>query len=118
MKFFILLSLFVIFCNAAPAWAGNWTKADTGREIAFEALNGLDWAQTHWAIKHNFTECDPLIGCNASAGKINTMMLSAAIIHPLISYLLPPKYRVVFQWTSIAVKIGTISWNFSMGTQF
>ena len=105
--------LFPIF----PAFGENWKKEDTYRELTWTALLIADYGQTMNIAKNpdKYHEYNPILGSHPSQSSVNVYMLSAAIIHPAISYILPPKYRKWWQYITIGIEIGAVTNNFIAG---
>jgi len=111
----ILIIALIFF--ATPVFASDWTREDTYRELAWTALLVVDYGQTMNIARHpeRFREYNPILGKHPSQSSVSIYVLSAAIIHPIISYYLPPKYRKVWQHITIAVEVGAVGHNFGAG---
>ena len=113
----IIIILACLFFISTPAFADNWTREDTYRELTWTALLVVDYGQTMNIARNpdKFREYNPILGEHPSQSSVGLYMLSAAIIHPVISYYLPPKYRKWWQYISIGVELGTVGNNFGAG---
>ena len=111
----ILIIALIFF--ATPVFASDWTREDTYRELAWTALLVVDYGQTMNIARNpdKFKEYNPILGEHPSKSSVRLYMLSAAIIHPVISYYLPPKYRKWWQYISIGIEAGAIGNNIGAG---
>ena len=98
------------------AFAG-WDKQDTARQIVFTSLLALDCGQTLNISKNpdKYYEHNPVLGEHPSKESVITYNLSVAVIHALISYYMPEKYREAWQYISIGVEGSSVIRNFNMG---
>lgn len=117
-------NMFRLICGAVlllsvPAHADEWREQDTYREVAFQALNVIDWGQTRYIAKHPETyyerESAWMIGEHPTTIDVNRLMIATAILHPVISYLLPHGWRDAFQYVTIIGKINNVAGNNSIG---
>ena len=97
--------------------ASDWSKEDTAREAVWISLHTIDWGQTLEIARHpkEFYELNPVLGKHPSVGNVNLYMGAAAIIHPAVSYILPKKWRKVWQYISIGVSSTCVINNFHVG---
>ena len=111
----MIIICIIIFPFAA--FASDWTREDTYRELLWTTLLAVDYGQAMNISRHpeKFKEYNPILGKHPSQSSVGLYMLSAAIIHPIISYYLPPKYRKWWQYISIGVELGAVGNNFSAG---
>lgn len=111
------LILLLTLPNLAFAWKDDWTKADTTREVAWQVLNAVDWAQTLEIARQpeKYHERNPILGKHPSVGEVNTYMGISAVAHVGISYLLPKKYRMYWQYITIGVSGTCMVSNFNIG---
>lgn len=109
----------IVFLLLIPSlsFAADWTQKDTGRELAFLSLLVLDYGQTVNIARHpeKFVEHNPILGKHPAVHDVHAYMLGWAVLHPFISYLLPPKYREWWQYGTIMVEIGAVGNNLSAG---
>ena len=115
-KYFIILSVFILL-YAFPAFSRDWKKEDTQREIIWTAILFVDYGQTMNIAKNpdKYYEYNPILGKHPSPSSVDIYMLSAAILHPVISYYLPPNYRKWWQYITIGIEMGAITNNFIAG---
>ena len=111
-KLFLIVMILLI-----PVSIGaEWIKADTGREVLFEALHLVDWHQTlEIASNDKYTERNPILGKYPSKSEVHLYMGAVLILHPVVSYLLPDKWREGWQYLSIGATGSCVYFNFVTG---
>jgi len=116
MKTFILAVLLFI---SIPSFADEWTSADTKREATFQTLWAIDALQTRNIAAHpdQWYEQNNYLGSHPTIGAVNRYFLVGSALHAGIAYLLPEKYRAPFQYGTIAIEVGYVAHNFSLGVQ-
>src|SRR3990172_6461350 len=116
----IVRIVFIILMLAIPVNADNWTREDTYREAAFQGLLVVDYLQTRTIVQNpdKYFEYNPILSKHPSQQIVDIYMASCAILHPIISYFLPPKSdkwkwinRENWQYISIGIEVGAISNN-------
>lgn len=144
--------IFLLILLTSPCFASepqtNWSTQDTVLQLAFVSLLELDREQTVWSSKHPYTyeytvtqipngvafnkysishtESNPIIGNNASVGKINGYFASVAIVHTAISYglrksgwnLFGVPLVTIWQGVNIGIEGVVVGRNISVGTKF
>lgn len=109
----------------------TWTSADTAREAAVVAVSAADWGQTlniqersrdtqlsnDWTRHDDWHEENPLLGRYPSRARINTYFASTIVLHGVIAYLLPPKWRHAFQYISLGFEMSVVTHNYQLGFQ-
>lgn len=102
-----------------PITARAWTTADTAREITWEIIHFMDYGQTLEIARNprEHSELNPILGKHPSVGNVNLYMLSGAILHPIVSYILPDKVRPYFQYITIGMSTACVVHNFNAGLQ-
>jgi hypothetical protein len=120
MKVFIIA--FLLLISSVSYASDKWTITDTVFESSFEALNTMDWIQTLNMTKQSgYYELGFPRGSSWIIGKypkqahVNELMLSEALIHPAVSYLLPQPYRRIWQGLWIVPKAITVRNNEKAG---
>lgn len=106
MRKFILLAALL----PSPALADGFRD----REIAFQALNAIDVAQTCDGVARGLTEANPLFGKHPSCGKVIGIKVVAGIIHYLVADHMNrrnPHDAKVFQTVSLVVQGGVVAAN-------
>jgi len=116
---FTVFLLAAMVCCWSPAQAADpWSTQDVILESVWEGLHLLDWLQTRQIATHpedGYYEKNPILGEHPSKGSVDLYMLSAAILHPIVTHLLPKEYRPYFQGISIAISGSCVASNFSIG---
>lgn len=111
----IILLFFPLQANAFD----KWTKTDTGLQVTYGVLHIIDWGQTLDIARNpdKFYEMNPLLGKHPSIGKVNTYFIGTLIGHTAIAYILPSKYRRIWQIVWIGIEGKTVVNNFSIGVK-
>ena len=111
----IYFIIFLLF--PAIASADEWTRADTAREVAYQTLAVIDWAQTRNLARHpdKWYEHNRLLGYHPSVGRVNAYFALTGIAHYAVANVLPSRYRAPFQYVSIGIEIGAVEHNYSIG---
>jgi len=114
-----IVTLLILFFLPANLFSSEWNKSDTIREVGWQIIHFIDWKQTLYIADNpdEYYEINPILGKHPSKGKINGYMIISSISHAGISYLLPPKYREIFQYISIGVSSVAVISNFNVGIQ-
>ena len=121
-KLAVIIGMMVIL--TANVYAGDWSREDTYRELTFQGLLVVDYLQTRTIVQNpdKYFEYNPIQGRHPSQQTVDIYMTSCAIIHPIISYLLPPKSdkwkwinRENWQYITIGVEIGAVGNNIGAG---
>jgi len=112
-------TLLILLLLSSSAFADEWHTEDTYRESAFQVLNIIDWGQTRYIAQHpeSFHEVESawLIGKYPDEKRVDIFMAETAVLHGLISYYLPSKYRSAFQYVTIGMKLNNAIGNVSIG---
>lgn len=130
-KVFALMSLAALLMSSSSAFAWSpsasistkqkevWNGWDSTLEVAYLITHAADWGQTRNMTGEcgsgAYVEANPVLGTCPSAQTVNAYFLGTALIHAGISYILPTKYRRIFQTATIAAQIGVVSNNTSIG---
>lgn len=91
-----------MLCQAAQA--EDFTAAQLKKEIAWQALNVIDYGQTRYISQHcdQYREINPFLNKCPSANSVATYFAASAILHYLISKKLTV-HRDTWQNISIIV---------------
>ena len=117
----------VILLVATIGYADEWTKQDTYRELAFIGLLAVDYLQTRTIVQtpDKYFEYNSVMGKHPNQQTVDIYMASVAIIHPIISYLLPVKSdkwkwinRENWQYVTIGIEVFSVANNFRIGIAF
>lgn len=92
---------------ATPAHANGFKD----REIAFQALNAIDAAQTCIGVAKGLREVNPLFGKHPSCEKVIGIKVAAGIIHYLIADSMNERDAKTFQIVSLVVQGGVVAAN-------
>lgn len=87
------------------------SSADVTREVVYDSLLLIDWAQTRVISdpKHpEFKESNLFLGEKPSAGRVNTFFLLAGASHFAVTRMLEPENRVIWQNVTIGVVLGNV----------
>ena len=109
----------------------NWNREDTIRESIYVSVLSIDWLQTlsfqkEYYIRMNGTEIlkypkyyekNPCLGKYPTRAHVNNVLFGQMIGHIGVSYLLPSKYRKIFQYTTISMETYAIGHNYSAGVR-
>jgi len=109
--------------------ADKWTTEDTAWQASAMALMVGDWGQTRYIAQHldEYYELNPILGRHPKTKNIDLYFLSALVIHPVISYLLPSKAEVfgyqisprrLWQAGTIVIELGCVANNARLGIGF
>lgn len=110
-----MLKLIIIFLLlTSPVQADEWTREDTYRESVYMTLHTVDWLQTRSVAKAGWpdgrSEMNPLLGTTPSVKRLDAYYLITSIGHIWIAHLLPPEWRVGWQYIAIG-DAGTAAFN-------
>lgn len=112
-KLFLLFSLFI----STPAFADDWSKADTQREVAYQMFLGVDWAQTRYVARNpdKFIERNPILGDHPSVDKVDAHFVLSGLAHYGISRALDEKWRKRFQYVTVAFQGAVVARSVHIG---
>jgi hypothetical protein len=120
--FILLIAVVVllIMSGAVVSAENNWTEENTKLELAYQAVNIIDWRQTIYIANNpdKFSETNPLFSTkHPSVEEVNWHFTSNAIFHPLISLALAPQYRKYWQYITVTVTGAFVLNNARIGVQ-
>ena len=126
MKKSILALAVIILLISMPAFATDqavtndqWTKDDTMKEVAFVGLLVLEKTQRNYVANHGGMYMpNPFLGPNRRESDVDKFLIASAILHPVISYLLPRQWRNWWQYGTLIVEGTSIAANMSFGVGF
>jgi len=82
------------------------TKTDIALEAVYLALHVVDWGQTLYISDNpEYHDHCPALGKHPSRAKVNLWFASTAILHPVVTYMLPKEYRPYWQGGTIAMEV-------------
>jgi hypothetical protein len=110
-----LLLLILLWTSVCEA--NDWNLDDTMREVVWQTVNVIDWGQTLEIARNpeDYREYNPVLGKHPSVENVNLYMLSGAIGHSIVSYVLPKKARMYWQYITIGLSGACVINNASMG---
>lgn len=130
----ILLTIFLVSVLASNGYGAEekkwWTWEDTITQGVYATFHIMDWAQTNRIARDDdFYELNPILGRNASEGRVNTYMAATLIGHTWIAYELEDKKktynlfgwkfkmnpRKTWQYVWIVLEAGTVYRNHKIG---
>jgi hypothetical protein len=113
----ILISVrFILFYVMSVTAVADWSSGDTNRQLAFTALQLVDWAQTREIVRNpDYYETNPILGKYPSKTEVDVYFAAATLGHYLVSRALPPDYRKVWQYVWIGVQVGYVTHNYQIG---
>jgi len=99
------------------AEADDWRDEDTAREIAYQALVVIDYAQTRYISKHcdRYRELNQLLGRCPNSGDITKYFLLLGLSHYGASRWLSQEYRATWQNVSVVWHAHVITRNAGLG---
>lgn len=126
MKKVFMLVLTILLISTPTYALDSWTKQDIILEATWQSLHFIDYGQTLSIAKNpdRYYEMNPLLGKHPSTELVHVYMLGGALLHPVITYLLPRKVellgvdfplRTVWQMISIGMSLGCVVNNASIG---
>lgn len=93
----------------------RWTTGDTVREVAVLVLIAVDWRQTRAFRADGLPEMNPVLGRYPSRARVNRLIGSAMVAHPVVARLLPRPWRQVFQVVTLAGESAAVGSNWALG---
>lgn len=97
----------------------QWTRDDTIKEATFVGLLFLEKAQRNYVAEHGGMYVpNPFLGPNRKESDVDKFLIASAILHPVISYLLPRQYRDWWQYGTLIIEGTSIASNMSFGVGF
>ena len=113
----ILSLLFLPVMLGAEEWFTSLNRNEVIAETAFVGLALLDWNQTLQIAKHpdEYSETNFIIGEHPSEGRVNILMPAGIVLHALVTYALPRKYRSFWQYVWIGEEAACVYQNWRTG---
>lgn len=133
-RFFLAILVLLSGCASA-----QWTTGDTIRQGAVVALQTADYLQTRHIVadrdpqyvdlgggasvqysepRYRYRELNPILGERPTTEQVNAYFAASIVGNALISCLLPPSWRVPFQYISIGYEAAFVVNNFSVGVRW
>lgn len=113
----IIIAVIIILPVSSYSEDNHITKADIIREITWLGIHAIDYGQTLEIARHpdKYKELNPILGKHPSVNNVNIYMITTALLHPIISYILPKEYRVIWQYVTISTSTICVINNYSIG---
>jgi hypothetical protein len=111
-------AIILVLILAQPVQAADkWTTQDYTLEASFMVFHFIDWRQTRYIAKNpgDYNELNPILGSHPETWEVDAWFVGTALIHPIVTHLLPKKYRTIWQGITIGASAATVGWNFQMG---
>ncbi|MBW2610685.1 MAG: hypothetical protein JRC68_10140 [Deltaproteobacteria bacterium] len=110
-----VIMILLALCLPGCIHSDPWTKTDKILEGTYLTLHCVDWLQTRSADWDEFYETNPILGRAPSKGKVDLYFLGTGILHPIITHVLPQKYRKYWQAVTIGMEAYTVGNNYHIG---
>ena len=83
--------------SARPHPTNQWTTMDTLLEVSWQIVHAMDWGQTLEIARHpqQWYERNPVLGRHPSVGQVHAYMSAWAVLHPVVSVLLPTQAELL-----------------------
>lgn len=113
--------LFFLLVFTSNVYADEWTQTNTNLEIAYQALNYIDYRQTTYVAQHpeSYYESESawIIGKHPTVNAVQNYMLLSGIGHYLFAkYVLTDQnWRKAFQYITFGDKLNATLGNFQIG---
>jgi hypothetical protein len=124
-----VVTVFATIFLVSPCFASDtWTRGDIAGEVIWQALHIIDWGHTRHIADNpdQYYEINPVLGKHPDKYKVDVYMAACAVLHPLITGLLPKETRMlgltfdpraIWQGLSISLSAGLVAHNFSIGIE-
>ena len=112
----LLILAFVLLPSPCPA-ADPWETTDYALAGAAVAALAVDWGQTRHIAKNpnRFIETNPVLGTAPSVGKVDAYFVGAMVGTVALAYVLPSDWRQLFLGGVLALELGVVQQNRSLG---
>jgi hypothetical protein len=109
----LALVLFPSLCRAADPWE----TTDYALAGAAVVALAVDWGQTRHIAKNSnrFIETNPVLGTSPSVGKVDAYFVGAMVGTVALAHVLPSDWRQLFLGGVLALELGVVSQNRSLG---
>ena len=101
------------------AYAGDWSRADTQRQIIYTALHVADWRQTRQIARQcgsgEYRELNPVLGPCPSLSRVDNYFLATGLAHYALAYLMPAPQRRYWQTATITLQVAAVGNNAAVG---
>lgn len=113
-----LFTILAVICLSLPAQAANWTTQDTVLEAVYLGLSTIDWHQSLVIAMDDdegWYERNTILGKHPSIAQVNLYFAVCTVLHPIVSWFLPPSLRPYWQGASIGFEGRGVVVNYSIG---
>ena len=112
----LLILALVLYPSLSKA-ADPWETSEYLLAGAAVAALAVDWGQTRHIAKNpnRFIETNPVLGSSPSVGKVDAYFVGAMVGTVALAHVLPSDWRQLFLAGTLAVEIGAVSQNRSIG---
>jgi len=109
--------LILAFVPSLSRAADPWETTDYALAGAALTALAVDWGQTRYIAKntHRYSETNPMLGATPSVGKVDAYFVCAMVGTVALAHVLPSDWRQLFLAGTLAVEIGAVSQNRSIG---
>jgi len=116
-------------CKDTGLYCDKWRTQDVILEVAWEGFHLVDWVTTRQITMRpdRYYEMNPALGRHPSKDKVDFYMFSGAVLHPVVTRLLPVKVnlwdydipvRNIFQGVTIGMSGTCAVNNLTLGLKF
>lgn len=115
----MLITILIIPIQTFAYTLDKRSNEDTFYQLIYTTLRTIDWGQTRTTAKNPSThiERNPILGEHPTIGEVNTYFITTLLGHAYISYVLPSKYRRIWQAIWIGQSAQTITRNYIVGVK-
>ena len=96
----------------------KWDLQDSVLQIAVISSIAVDMMQTNYALNNGCKEENPILGEHPNKLKFYTYNISVMTLHTMTSYILPKRYRTIFQSVYLGIELGVITSNYCVMGEF
>lgn len=94
-----------------------FTTQDKILQGTFTIVTLYDLLQTKEFRGEDRKELNPILGETPSQERVDTLIIGGIVIHGLVTYMLPIKYRVYWQMFFIGAELSTVARNHWIGVR-
>ncbi len=111
-----IIFILLLFPSAVSAqYFEPFSKQDIWLQSIYTGITVIDWMQTKKLRETGHKEMNPILGSDPDQNTIDSLILTGIVIHGLIAYALPKKYRSYWQMFFIGVEFHTVIDNHKHG---
>lgn len=118
MKKLFIIATLILFAFPCLVYADQWTSKDTAYQAAFLLFHSADYLQTKEIIRNpKFYERNLILGRDPTHNQVDAYFLGTALAHTAIAYLLPKRYRRIWQCVFIGLEMRCVACNLNAGVR-